>query len=283
MRAPPMAGPAAFIFCYAGYYALMNDYASTVLPIVRATREMLLPHYGCIEETRRKGEHPASAVTRLDLEVETYLREELAKKFADISFAGEEFGGSRDEARFWLCDPIDGTGHFLRGLPFCTVMLALIEDQKVNFSVVYDFVNDIVYHAARGKGAFANDTPIQVSKRPLADSYLIVEYNTTHEENRDTYLKLFKKGGLLEMITAGWSLAMVAAGKIDGRVTWDGWGFDYDFAPGSLLVEEAGGIVANVGSRSYDYRKLDFLACNKEVFAELTEGPDALFPTPQDP
>jgi len=71
---------------------------------------------------------------------------------------------------------------------------------------------------------------------------------------------------------------MIASGKIDGRVTVGGWGFDYDFAPGSLLVEEAGGIVANVGKTSYDYRGRDFLAVNPHVYKDLTEGESAVFP-----
>ncbi|MDE2071764.1 MAG: hypothetical protein KGI70_03495 [Patescibacteria group bacterium] len=150
------------------------------------------------------------------------------------------------------------------------------------FDAGYDLVNDIAYHATRGKGTFANDVPIHVSSRSLTHAYLIVEYNSMHAENRETYLKLFAKAGLMEMMTARWSLAMVASGKLDGRITWDGWGFDYDFAPGSLLVEEAGGAVANIGKRSYDCRNRDFLACNQEVFKGLTEGTDALFPIPQD-
>ena len=47
---------------------------------------------------------------------------------------------------------------------------------------------------------------------------------------------------------------------------------------GSLLVQEAGGIVANIGKRTYDYRNGNFIAANPVVFRELTEGPDALFP-----
>src|SRR4051812_25337488 len=160
---------------------IMSSFADVVLPIVRGTRGMLLPHFGNIEEENRKSNHSASAVTKLDLAIEKYLQETLSIKYPDISFAGEEFGGSRDEEKFWLCDPIDGTGHFIHGLPFCTVMLALVEKQQVTFSVVYDFVNDVLYHATRGEGAFANGAKLQVSKRPLADAYLIVESNTTNE------------------------------------------------------------------------------------------------------
>lgn len=80
----------------------MSEYAGIVLPIVRKTRDMLLPHYGNIEEEARKEEHPASAVTRLDLEVEKYLRDALAKVYPGVAFAGEEFGGSREQVHFSL-------------------------------------------------------------------------------------------------------------------------------------------------------------------------------------
>src|SRR3989344_6055188 len=259
----------------------MQNYASTVLPIIRGTREMLLPHYGRVAEVSRKGKGAVNAVTHLDLQIETYLRESLARAYPHISFAGEEYGGSRDEDLFWLCDPIDGTGHFIHGLPFCTVMLALIERQKVVFSVVYDFVNDIAYRASRGEGAFANDERLHVSNRALSDAYLIFESNIIRSENKELHDKLFHKTGLLMMMIAGWSFAMIAAGKIDGRVTFDGWGFDYDFAPGSLLVEEAGGVVTNIGSGTYNYRNRNFLAVHPQIHKELTEGPEALFPIQQ--
>lgn len=63
---------------------------------------------------------------------------------------------------------------------------------------------------------------------------------------------------------------MVAAGKVDGRVTFEPYGNDYDFAPGSLLVEEAGGVVRNLGSDTYDYRNTDFIAANPIIYKELT-------------
>ena len=251
------------------------SYTDVVLPVVRRTREMLLPHFGNITHENKSDDTP---VTKLDLAIETYLRTELSIAYPAISFAGEEFGGSRDSDLFWLCDPIDGTGCFIHGLPFCTVMLSLVQDQKIVFAVIYDFVRDVAYHATRGKGAFANDQKIGVSNRPLAGSIVAWETRMTEQKNRDIFLRLYERASLVDTANAGWSFAMVAAGKLDGRITFDGWGFDYDFAPGSLLVEEAGGVVANIGKRSFDYRNRDFLAVNPTIFKELTQGPDAIFP-----
>ena len=118
----------------------MTEIANSVLPLIRKTREMLRPFYGNVEAVEYKSERGHDAVTELDRKVETFLEAELHILYPDISFAGEEYGGDREVPRLWLCDPIDGTSHFIRGLPYCTVMLALIEEGQVNFGVIYEFV-----------------------------------------------------------------------------------------------------------------------------------------------
>jgi len=254
------------------------DLAAKVLPILQETRGMLLPFHGNAGKLEYKSGAAHDVVTRLDREIESFLSTELKKVDPSIEFAGEEFGGTRSAQRFWLCDPIDGTAHFVRGTPFCTVMLALIENGQVTFSAIYDFLNDDVYHATRGKGAFKNDEPIHVSDRPMNDAYLAWETHLDKDENLERFIRLRKKTILFKTISAGYEFVLVASGKVEGRVMFDPHGKDWDFAPGSLLVSEAGGVVANIGARSYDYQNLNFIAANKAMFEELTEGPDAIFP-----
>jgi len=256
----------------------MSDLSKGVEVIVRQTREKLLPFWGNIEASHNKGRGASDVVTKLDLEIEQFLAEKLKGLDPTIEFAGEEFGGSRNSERFWLCDPIDGTAHFIRGLPFCTVMLALIENQQVTLSFIYDFVNDDLYHAERGRGAYKNDIPIHVSDRPFANAYVGCETHLDKQENLEKYFGLGKHASLFKSLCSGYEFAMVASGKLDGRIQFDGFGKDWDFAPGSLLVEEAGGIVANIGTNSYNYSNLDFIATNKTIFDALTTGPDAVFP-----
>jgi len=135
---------------------------ATIEPIIRAIRPMVLPQFGTIS-FEKKDDEWGSPLTKLDTQVETYLKTELAKQYPDIKFVGEETGGNRTAKRKWLCDPIDGTSLFIRGLPDCTTMLAYIEDEEVQFSVIYNFVTDDLYWAGRGKGAFKNGEPIKVS------------------------------------------------------------------------------------------------------------------------
>lgn len=249
-----------------------------IFDIVRETRDMLMPHWGNVEEWKKDDGTSKSVVTALDLAVERYLADKLKILDPGVGFVGEESGGSRDAQKFWLCDPIDGTAHFVRGLPFCSVMLALIEDGKVTLSVIYDFVHDELYHAARGEGAYKDSERISVSTRPMTDSYLSLEARLRTPQDLQVRERLIESAMLLSSITSGYEFCLVASGKIEGRICLDPWGKDYDFAPGTLLVEEAGGVVANIGSSSYDFRDVNLIAANPIVYRALTEGPDAFFP-----
>ena len=61
-------------------------------------------------------------VTEADLEVELLLKRELARRFPDDAFFGEETGAAAlDSARgVWVADPIDGTQPFVSGMVACT-------------------------------------------------------------------------------------------------------------------------------------------------------------------
>lgn len=257
---------------------MTDAFAAKVFAIVRGTRALSLPQWGTAAVKEKKGERGDSIVTEADLAVERQLADELGKLDSGVSFAGEEYGGSRDAARLWLADPIDGTAHYARGLPFCTTMLAYIEDGEVRLAAIYDFLNDALYHAVKGGGAFRNGEPIRVSERPYDSAYVGWESHLAKPENLARYFAMFGRALPFKTICAGYEFALVASGKLEGRVQFDPHGKDYDFAPGSLLVKEAGGVVANLGKRTYDYRELDFIAANPHVFAALTEGADAAFP-----
>lgn len=258
-----------------------SSYNETILPIIRRMRGMLLPYYGKVEFREKNPVRKNDFVTDLDVAVEDFLKEELGKLHSDISFVGEEKGGDRNAEHFWLVDPIDGTSHFIRGLPFCTSQLALIENGEAIFSVVYDFVSDTLYYAEKGRGAFANNRAIAVTNRTLDASRLSTVFKLQDADAYGRYLKLRSHCHTFHVGASGYELALVASGKLDGAVYYGKAGSkDYDVAPGTLLIKEAGGVVANIGSRDYDYRNLDFIAANPRVFKDLTEGPDAIFPIP---
>jgi len=256
----------------------MQQFHHDVLEIVRKTRDISLPQFGIAEVKGHKGGDVTDVVTEIDQRIEAVLATELTKITPDTAFVGEEFGGDRGAERFWLADPIDGTQLFIRGLLGSTTMLALIEKGEVVMGVIYDFVTDTMYHARSGAGAYADDTAITVSDRPLDNAYIGYEIDIKKPENHERYFQLLNTCGPVKLVSSGYEYTLVASGKLDARVCFDPYGVDYDFAPGCLLVKEAGGVVTNIGSTEYDYRVRDHIAANPNVHWALTEGPNALFP-----
>lgn len=243
--------------------------------------EELIKHFGNVEAEAKSdtGIVAHDIVTALDRQTEKLLTERLSTFDPHVGFRGEEFGVQRVGATTWLVDPIDGTSHFVRGLPFCTTMVALIHNGQVLLSIIYDFVRGDMYWAVRGQGAYKNDERIQVSNRPLRQAYVSFETRLDDPENLATFMALRNTaGGIVSTINSGYEFAMVASGKLEGRITKQPYGYDWDFAPGSLLVEEAGGIVTNHRSATFDYTDHDFVAANPLVHRELTMGEHALFP-----
>lgn len=252
---------------------------SIAVEIALEAGNILRKHFGKAEINNKKSDKPVDVVTKLDTDIENFIAEKLSKYDSSIGFVGEEFGERKKSNRFWLVDPIDGTAHFIRGIPFCTTMIALVENGEVVLTVINNFIAKELYTAEKNKGAKLNGKSIHVSKRSLSEAYISLETDIKHEENLKTFLLLReKKCMMFQTINCGYEYGLIATGKIDGRICLDPFGKDWDYAPGSLLVSEAGGIVKNIGKTSYDYRDHNFIATNKTIYEELTKGRDALFP-----
>lgn len=246
--------------------------------------ETLRKHFGNVEALTKEGyalNGVADVVTEHDRWMEEKLRDALQPLTPGIPFTGEEFGGDTAADSRWIVDPIDGTMHYIRGdAPLSTSMGALILDGKARVSAIYNFMSGDMYSAIEGQGAFHNGRQIHVSDRPLKGAIVSYESKLRAPEHQVRRQRIGQIATHTSTVSAGHEFAMVAAGKWEGRMVEDGHGFDWDFAPGALLVKEAGGVVVNVGSADaeYNYRNHDFLAVNPRVYAELTTGPDPIYP-----
>lgn len=262
--------------------AMENDVREVAVNVVKEAGEILAQFFGKAEVLRTKTASAADTVTQLDIDTENMIKGRLQAFDSSIGFVGEESEKIErtqdDKQRYWLLDPIDGTSHFVRGIPFCTTMLALVEEKQVVFSIIYNFVTKELFIAEKGKGATLNGQVLAVSNRSLAQAYLFVEADVRKEVNMTKYSALRKRATLMNTISCGYEYGLVSLGKIDGRICFDPYGADWDYAAGSLLVSEAGGVVANIGKETYDFTNHDFIAANAKVYEELTSGDAALFP-----
>lgn len=252
-------------------------YDEIVLPIMREVCAPLREAWGRIATRHKESAKEDDVVTELDTATEDAARAALARAYPETGFAGEEGGGART-GRYWLMDPIDGTRRFAAGERGCTSQLALIEGGEAVFAVIYDFLDDTMYWAEKGRGSFREREPIRVSAKGLREGLVGWEMRLERPDDKEAFARLGTLTRMERFRVAGESFIKVATGAAEAHIVSDGWGQDYDFAPGILLVQEAGGIVANIGRRDFSLSNLRFIAANPRVFTELTEGDGAVFP-----
>lgn len=241
-----------------------------VVEVITEIGKILAQGFGNIEHTKKDDN---SVVTELDRKAETFIAERLQQITPDIGFVGEEFGGDYDAERFWLLDPIDGTEGFIRGIPVCSTMLCLIEEGQVVRSYIYDFVRDEMYTAVKGEGAYCNGEAIRVSDRDMNHAIIGWEVSGEKQGIFDVYGKMHQIGVRpFKVMSAGYEYAAVASGKLEGRLCYKPYGGAYDYAPGALLVAEAGGVVRNIGSDTYDYTNFDFIAASPQIYEGLRKA-----------
>jgi len=246
-----------------------------LLNLVYNTRFLSLPSYGKVESVNFKNGDLSNIQTQIDLDIEAFLKNNLAEIFPQISFVGEELGGDRSEDTFFLVDPIDGTANYVRGTVGCTTMISLIHEGQVVLSAIYDFVRNKMYWAQRGSGAYCNGNKLQVSQRTWEHSSLMFE--TKNESFAQFFMKELRERYAFKYSCAGYEYALVASGKVEGRISVEPYGAIWDYSPGSLLVEEAGGLVFNLHSDQYDYKNLDHIVCNKKIYLNIVESIDTFY------
>ena len=87
----------------------------------------------------------------------------------DLALLTEESpddGQRQQKPAFWCIDPMDGTLAFIHDTPGFSVCIALVaRDGTPLIGVVYDPVEQDLYQAIRGRGAYKNGQPMQA--RPL--------------------------------------------------------------------------------------------------------------------
>lgn len=194
---------------------------------------------------------PANFVTEYDKKVQDLLEEKLTEIVPDAKFVGEEENSEKvtPVGKYFVVDPIDGTTNFIKDYHVSCIAVALIENGKVEIGIVYNPYLDEMFWAQRGKGAYCNERKIQVSEQPLCNGIVLFGsspyYEELHEKSFEKAFKYFKQAlDIRRSGSAALDLCSIAAGRAElyFELRLSPW----DYAAGSLIVEEAGGIVTTV-------------------------------------
>ena len=189
-------------------------------------------------------------------------------------FLMEESGEvAGDGVHRWIIDPLDGTTNFLHSIPHFAISVALERGGDIVAGLVYNPVQDELFWAERGHGAFLNDRRLRVSGRKnLGEALVGTGIPFQARGDHPAYLRqlaavMARTAGVRRMGAAALDLAYVAAGRLDAFFEYDlnAW----DVAAGALLVREAGGFVEDIDGRQNAVRTGNVIAANGTFLGPL--------------
>lgn len=203
---------------------------------------------------KKLNKEDGSPVTEADLAVNALLETRLRAERPDYAWLSEESpkGDYPGAHRTFVIDPIDGTADFIKGSSGWCVAVALLQADQVIASAIYNPVTEELFDAGIGMGAACNGTPLNVSPKENLEGSRIF---TTPHMTWEGWPRAWPKLQVLSGGSCGNRMADVAAGRADGYMSittkWD-----WDMAPGALLITEAGGAVTDTRGGAFSYNNM---------------------------
>lgn len=188
--------------------------------------------------------------SRVDFQIEDFIRGVLAATKQDIPFLGEERGGHLHAPLLWVLDPVDGTTNFIKGSPLCAISLALLSNGQPIFGIVDLPLLGERYVARAGAGAYLNGTRLRMPEvQRLSDAVVgLTDFAVADDRSVENpiHVSLLSRLAPLALAvrahgSAALDLAWVASGRVAASVMLSNRA--WDVSAGVLLAREAGGLV----------------------------------------
>lgn len=240
----------------------------------RSAGQMLRDHYNKPHRISYKG--VIDLVTEMDHLSEQMVTEMLHDAFPEYGILGEEgVKSSKSYTSRWIIDPLDGTTNYTYNYPLFAVSIALEKEGEIVLGVVYNPILDELFTAEKQRGARLNGQPIHVSTTPELGKALVATgfpYDAwSNPANNAAEVERFVKStiSLRSDGSAALDLCHIACGRLDGY-----WELDlgpWDMAAGSLIVQEAGGMVTQVNGEPFHHSKRSILANNGLIHQSMVD------------
>ncbi|UCD68635.1 MAG: inositol monophosphatase family protein [Betaproteobacteria bacterium] len=220
----------------------------------RVAAEEVMPRYLKVAHQRKSD---GSLFTEADVAAQDKLSQ-LLRNILPAQVVGEEMPLELQQQRWsagksgvWCVDPIDGTSNFVNGLPYFAISVALMRQGRPVLGVVYDPVAEEMFCAERGAGAYLNGErlPIRDYVPELRRAMAEVDFKRLTKPLAQALASSPPYSSQRNFGASTLEWCYVAAGRFDvylhgGQRLWD-------YAAGSLILEEAGGLMCSLDSDDF--------------------------------
>jgi 3'(2'), 5'-bisphosphate nucleotidase len=252
---------------------LNNNQIDILIAGIREASKILMGLYKNPQLDIRSKED-LSPVTEADLASNAFISKLLSAEFPGIPLISEE--GIKEDYRIrknneysWILDPLDGTSEFISENDEFAINLALLHYDQPVFGIIAIPAKDVLYYAIKGEGSWRVNAdgislPLPLTKTDhLVTRRITVLISRSHagQAELDFCEALRKNGWIVDSLAAGsaYKHVLLAEGSADlyykPGICWE-----WDTAPGQIIIEEAGGSVRRIDDgQPMVYNKEDFM------------------------
>ena len=195
----------------------------------------------------------SSPVTNADYATDALLMHRLRKALPDYGWLSEETADSparMAHRRLFVVDPIDGTRAFIKGRPWWSVSIAVVEDDQPIAGVVVAPQVGEAYSAVAGQGAWCNDAPIRTSAVQVLEGCGMV--GDQRMFSHPSWPRPWPQMRVEARSSTAYRMCLVASGAFDAALALVAKA-DWDLAAGDLIAREAGAYVGDHLGRPFTY------------------------------
>ena len=248
----------------------LKELLDPVIQIAYQAGKVIMEVYDAGYSVEEKSDH--TPVTEADMAANKVIETSLKEHTPHLPILTEEaepipYSERKKWARYWLINPLDGTREFIKRNGEFTVNIALIDGDESVMGVVYAPEIGVIYYAAKGQGAFKQEStnePRAIHVNDKCAGKTLVACGRSHPTTQ--IVNFLENLGEHEIVRVGSALksCMVAEGKADLYPRL-GPTSEWDTAAAQCVVEEAGGAITDTNMQRLRYNTKDDLL-NPEFF-----------------
>lgn len=246
---------------------MLNEELQTAMNLARDAGALIMKHYeaGVATEEKVDADNFSEPVTIADREASELIVEGLIKAFPADGILSEEAADTEDrleKSRVWMIDPIDGTLGFINRLDDFAVQIGLAENGTPVLGVVYQPVEDILYFATKGAGAFRVEPSGEILRLQVSEKSDLTEMNLAVSFNHpSSKMKTIREKLGIKKVTprgsVGIKVGLLTTRQCDLYIHLSSRTKYWDTCAPQIILEEAGGKLTDIFGEDYRYDEMD--------------------------
>jgi myo-inositol-1(or 4)-monophosphatase len=223
----------------------------------QASGKILIEYFNKPIAAKQK-ESQSSIVTEADIKSEAIIIKLIRERFPEHNIISEERGFINNNSQYtWIIDPLDGTSNFASGIPWFGILISLFKYNTPVMGGAYLPVQDILYFAEAGKGAFRNNEPLPwLKNKKLKDSLFAFCVDYTEDmaflnKGIEIYKYIVKSSRNIRSTNSLIDFIYVAEGKFGGVLNL--YTKVWDISALGLIISESGGILKNINGNDIQF------------------------------